>query len=60
MRAGINYSIDGSIMYIVKSYGCGALFLDCFMVILTGGLWFIWMGMRAIKNQNKRNYFIKF
>jgi|Laugrespbdmm15sd_2_1035082.scaffolds.fasta_scaffold06296_9 hypothetical protein len=47
-------------MYIVKRYGCGALLFDCFMVILTGGLWFIWMGIRAIKNQNKRSYFIKF
>lgn len=29
-----------------SSYGCLSFLGDCFMVVITGGLWFIWIIVR--------------
>ncbi len=32
-----------------NNYGCMNLFLDCFLVIITGGLWLIWIFVREMR-----------
>lgn len=34
-----------------KSYGCMGFLGDCFMVIITGGLWLIWIFIREMRNR---------
>ena len=33
----------------VKKYGFGSFILDCLMVIITGGLWLIWIFAREMR-----------
>lgn len=36
-------------LYRRKRYGLGRLLLDFVLVILTGGLWFIWIAIRFLR-----------
>jgi hypothetical protein len=40
----INCGVDNS----VSEYGCSSFLFDVFMVVITGGLWFIWILIRTI------------
>lgn len=32
-------------------YGCGGFLFDAFMVVITGGLWLIWIFVRESRNK---------
>lgn len=34
-----------------KKYGLLNFLLDCFLIILTGGLWLIWIFVREMRNR---------
>lgn len=34
-----------------NKYGCGAFIFDIFMVIITGGLWLIWIFVREMRGR---------
>jgi len=35
----------------MRKYGCGSFLFDCILVIMTGGLWLIWILVRAIRRR---------
>lgn len=35
----------------MRNYGCLAFLFDCFMVVITGGLWLIWIFVRESRNR---------
>ena len=36
---------------VIKPYGCMSFFIDCFMTVLTGGLWLIWVFVREMRRR---------
>ena len=32
-----------------KNYGCGSMLFDIFMIIITGGLWLIWVLVKYLR-----------
>ena len=34
-----------------RSYGCMGFLFDCLMVVITGGLWLIWIFVREMRRQ---------
>ena len=34
-----------------RSYGVTNFIGDCFMIIITGGLWFVWIFVREMRNR---------
>lgn len=37
-----------------NNYGCCKFLFDCFMTVLTGGFWLIWVFVREMRKRNKR------
>jgi hypothetical protein len=34
-----------------RQYGFGNFLLDCFMIMITGGLWLVWIFAREMRNR---------
>lgn len=34
-----------------RKYGFGNFLVDCFMICITGGLWFVWIFAREMRNR---------
>lgn len=50
----MRYFIDDEISYFVrvrKPYGFFHFLWDCFMVVITFGLWLIWIFIREMRNR---------
>lgn len=45
-------------MFVVRErkYGFWSFVGDCLMVVLTGGLWLIWIFVREMRNRNRVYY----
>lgn len=39
------------VQYPRRPYGCMHFIWDCFMVVITGGLWLIWIIVREMRNR---------
>jgi hypothetical protein len=35
-----------------NNYGCGGFLFDIIMIVLTGGLWLIWIFVREMRKNN--------
>jgi len=35
----------------MSEYGCLSFLFDCFMVLITGGLWLIWIFVREMRKR---------
>jgi hypothetical protein len=35
----------------MSNYGCGLFILDCILVLITGGLWLIWIFVREMRRR---------
>ena len=34
-----------------KNYGLGSFIFDCFMIMITGGLWLLWIVLRFLRTK---------
>ncbi len=37
----------------MSNYGCGLFILDCILVLITGGLWLIWIFVREMRRRKQ-------
>ncbi len=37
----------------MKKYGFGSILFDIFMVVITGGLWLIWIAIKFLRTNSK-------
>ena len=51
MRRHILSTVPNGVMTTVKPYGFLAFLFDITLVLLTGGLWLIWIFVREMRNR---------